>query len=107
MRTRTKIVALGITISSFLGGLVCAYQINFGSLVETDAHEEKLSFGGSKRSTLLRHEIQIPKAYGRLITITGLDERTVLWFESDNGVIRNVELDGAVPVIVKRMGELN
>ena len=107
MRTRMKVVALGITTSIFLGGLVFAYQFNFGSLVETVSHEDEVSFGSGRRATLPRREIQISKAYGRLITITGQNERTILWFESDVGMIRNVELDGTGPVIVKRMGELN
>ena len=106
MRSRMGIVAFGITTSIFLGGLVFAYQFNFGSLVETASHQDNVSFGSGRQSTFLRREVQIPKAYGRLVTITGHDERTMLWFESDNGLIRNVELDGADPVIIQRMGEL-
>jgi len=51
--------------------------------------------------------VEIPKAYGRLVTITPSNNVAILWFESTDGIIRNVNLDAAIPLAIGRSGELN
>ncbi len=106
MKIRFRVLTL-VALSISLTGLAFAYQINFGALMEDTVLEEKVSFGVMRSSTLSRRAIQIPKAYGRLITITTSITGTTLWFESQEGLIRNVSLDGAVPLVIERKGELN
>jgi hypothetical protein len=107
MKIRFRVLTSVIALSICLTGLAFAYQINFGALMEDTVFEENVSFGAMRRSTLSRRPIQIPKAYGRLITITTSNTGTTLWFESQEGLIRNVNLDGAVPLVIERKGELN
>src|SRR5258706_16474315 len=105
-------VSLVLTVSmfvlaGFLPALVFADQFNFGALEATGLQQEKVSFGLGKNFKLDRVEISIPKKYGRLITITNSNGMNVFWFESEDGVIRNVNIDPSSPVIIKRDGDLD
>jgi len=104
MKTRFSILASAIALSIFLTGLAFAYQFNFGALREDTAYEDKVSFGTGRHFTLSRQAIQIPRTYGRLVTITASTSGTTLWFESQDGLIRNVNLEAAVPLVIERRG---
>ena len=107
MKTRSGILTSAIVLSVLVPGLAFAYHFNFGALVEDTVIEDNVSFGTERRFTFSRRPIKIPKAYGRLITITASNTGTILWFESQDGLIRNVNLEGAVPLVIERKGELN
>ncbi|BCL75422.1 hypothetical protein JHS3_11580 [Jeongeupia sp. HS-3] len=83
-----------------------AYQFKSGALVDdSSTHEDKVSFGPLNRFSQQRRAIQIPKAYGRLLSISTNNNATTMWFESTEGQIRNVIIDGSAPVIVIRTGD--
>ena len=107
MKTHFKVFAFMIALSVFLTGVAFAYQFNSGALRTDVAHEDKVSFGTDIRFNLARIQLQVPKAYGRLVSIAASSGVTILWFESKDGSIRNVYVDAGVPVIIDRKGELN
>jgi hypothetical protein len=108
MKTCFKVLISVIALSVFLTGLAFAYQFRFGALLSDVAYEDKLSFGGPlRRFNLPRSPFEIPKAYGRLVAITASDKVTTLWFEANDGSIRNVNLSAEAPIIIDRKGELN
>jgi hypothetical protein len=50
-----------------------------------------------------RDQVVVDTSYGRLIQVTQIRGRTVLWFEAENGVVRNVFIEGdAAPVKITR-----
>jgi hypothetical protein len=107
MKTGLRISVLVIVLCGLLNGLAFAFQFDFGALRGDVAHEDKLSFGPHRRFNLMRNQVEIPKAYGRLVTITASNNVAILWFESTDGIIRNVNLDAAIPLTIGRSGELN
>ena len=107
MKTHFKVSTSVIALSVFLTGVAFAYQFNSGALRTDVPYEDKVSFGPDIRFNLARNQLQIPKAYGRLVSITVSSGVAILWFESNDGSIRNVYLDAGVPVIIDRKGELN
>jgi len=106
MKTITRKLVIVAFCCSLLVVIAYAAQFDFGVLATGTAHQDSVSFGRGKNFTQLRTEIQIPQAYGRLVSVTSYGKETVLWFEADNGTIRNVNLEGAAPVILKREGSL-
>lgn len=96
-----------IASCALLTGLAYAYQFNAGALTTDTQAEDRLSFGGAAQFTLNRDQIQIPRGYGRLVAITPSGKTAVLWFESETGVIRNVVVNAATPLLIDRKGALN
>ncbi|GHD59271.1 hypothetical protein [Jeongeupia chitinilytica] len=91
---------------SLLASPAHAYQFRSGALVdESSSYEDRVSFGPINRFSQQRRAIQIPKAYGRLLSISTENSSTTMWFESIEGQIRNVIIDGSTPVIVIRTGD--
>ena len=107
MKTCLKVSTLVVALYFLLTGLAFAYRFTFGALRTEAFYEEKVSFGSERRFNLTRNQIQIPEAYGRLVTITASNKAVILWFESNDGFIRNVNVDAADPVIIDRKGELD
>jgi len=107
MKTCVNVSTSVIALSVFLTGLAFAYQFDFGALKSDVAYEERASFAPDKRFNLTRNQLQIPKTHGRLVSITVSNGVGILWFESNDGSIRNVNLDAGIPVIIERKGELN
>jgi hypothetical protein len=107
MKTHFKVSTSVLALSVLLTGLAFAYQFNSGALKTDVPYEDKVSFGPDMRFNFARNQLQVPKAYGRLVSITAASGVAILWFESNDGSIRNVYVDAGVPVIVDRKGELN
>jgi hypothetical protein len=102
-----KLPAAATALSVLLTGLAYAYQFNSGALTTDTQAEDKLSFGGAAKFSLRRDQLQIPRGYGRLVAITPTGKTAVLWFESETGVIRNVAVNGATPLLIERKGALD
>lgn len=100
-------VALIALIASLCSGVAWAYQFDFGALRTDNFYEDKVSFGLQNSLNQTRAKFQIPKAYGKLVTVTQANKQTTLWFEAADGAIRNVVMDANQPLIVERKGELN
>lgn len=107
LNSRLKIVALIALIATLCSGAAWAYQFDFGALRTDNFYEDKLSFGLQNSLNQTRAKFQIPKAYGKLVTVTQVNKQTMLWFEAADGAIRNVVMDANQPLIVERKGELN
>ena len=107
MNSRLKMVALIALIASLCSGVAWAYQFDFGALRTDNFYEDKVSFGLQNSLNQTRAKFQIPKAYGKLVTVTQANKQTTLWFEAADGAIRNVVMDANQPLIVERKGELN
>jgi len=107
VKTIIMFFALMTILFASLPGFAASYSFNFGALEEFSTSEEHVSFGTGRNYSLQRREISIPKDYGRLVTITTNNNVTILWFASEDGSIRNVNLDGTTPVIIKRAGALH
>jgi len=101
------LASVAAALCAALSGLAYAYQFNSGALTADTQADDQLSFGGSAKFTLQRDQIQIPRGYGRLVAITPAGKAAVLWFESETGVIRNVSVNGATPLLIDRKGALN
>ncbi len=106
MKPRTKGMAVFAAAIALFSGVVWAYQFDFGALRTDNFYEDKLSFGLQNGLNQTRAKYQIPKGYGKLVTVTQANKQTTLWFEAADGSIRNVNLDGNNPLIVERKGEL-
>jgi hypothetical protein len=81
----------------------------FGVYISSIDKEETVSFidgSNTRRLTHYRKQVQIPKAYGRLITITPAGAGAALWFESETGQVRNVVVPDGSPLLIERKGEL-
>jgi len=102
-----KLPAATVALCALLSGLAYAYQFHAGALTTDTQAEDKLSFGGTAQFSLPRDQLQIPRGYGRLVAITPAGKTAVLWFESETGVIRNVAVNGATPLLIDRKGALN
>jgi len=107
MKSCVKLLVSAIALSALLTGLAFAYQFNFGALLTDTSIEEKIAFGSEGRFSLRRNSIQIPRDYGRLITIIPSGAGTVFWFESEDGTFRNVVVNAATPVVIERKGSVN
>ena len=64
---------------------------------------EQLQFGDLK-TTIQRSVIQIPSDYGKLVQIVPAKGSSILWFESDNGILRNVIVDNNALWAIQRSG---
>lgn len=106
LKPRIKAIVITATIATLFSGVVWAYQFDFGALRTDNFYEDKLSFGLQNGLNQTRAKFQIPRAYGKLITVTQANKQTTLWFEAADGAIRNVNLDANNPLIVERKGEL-
>lgn len=104
---KNTVFAIGLIFGLFVTGAAFAYQFNFGALVQDNFYEDQIAFDAQKRFNLTRNQLEIPKAYGRLVSITSDKKISTLWFESSDGVIRNVNVQSASPIIINRKGELN
>lgn len=107
MKRSIKLPAATVALCALLSGLAYAYEFSSGALTTDTQAEDKLSFGGLAKFNLNRDQIQVPRAYGRLVAITPAGKTAVLWFESETGVIRNVAVNGATPLLIDRKGALN
>ena len=107
MKVSVEISAAVIASCALLSGLAYAYQFNAGALTTDTQAEDRLSFGGAAQFSLPRDQIQIPRGYGRLVAIMPAGKTAVLWFESETGVIRNVSVNAATPLLIDRKGALN
>ncbi|MBI3291768.1 MAG: hypothetical protein HYZ73_03015 [Elusimicrobia bacterium] len=104
LRATGGVVLIGLGI---VGGWVLAHAAGFqwGAFFPSLAYEEKVTFEDGGRETrfiLPRQSVHIPRAYGRLVTVTGA---STLWFESEDGTIRNVIVTGGL-VAIQRKGDL-
>ena len=106
MKRSIKLPAATVLLCALLSGLAYAYEFSSGALTTDTRAEDRLSFGGAAKFTLHRDELQIPRGYGRLVAITPAGKTAVLWFESETGVIRNVAVNGATPLLIDRKGAL-
>ena len=106
MKRSIKLPAATVALCTLLSGLAYAYEFKAGALTTDTRAEDKLSFGGAAQFSLPRDQLQIPKGYGRLVAITPAGKTAVLWFESETGVIRNVAVNGATPLLIDRKGAL-
>lgn len=107
MNLRLKIMVFTAAAAVLSSGAVWAYQFDFGALRTDNFYEDRVSFGLQNSLNQTRAKFQIPKAYGKLVTVTQANKQTTLWFESADGAIRNVTLDANQAIIVERKGELN
>jgi hypothetical protein len=101
-----KLIVIFSVFTALFSGVVWAYQFDFGALRTDNFYEDKLSFGLQNSLNQTRAKFQIPRAYGKLVTVTQANKQTTLWFEAADGSIRNVNLDANNPLIVERKGEL-
>lgn len=107
MKPKTQFIVLFLAAIAFIGsGAVWAYQFDYGALRTDQFYEDRLSFGLQNSLNQTRAKFQVPKAYGKLVTVTQLNKQSVLWFEAPDGSIRNVTLNANNPIIVERQGEL-
>lgn len=97
-----------IALVLFVGGVsaALAYQFDFGALKTEQFYQDEVSFGLPRNFNLARSPLHIPKQYGRLMTITASSRYATLWFETADGVIRNVNVDMSTPLLISRQGEL-
>lgn len=100
-------MALTATVTILFSGLAWAYQFDFGALRTDQFYEDNISFGLQNSLNQTRAKFQVPKAYGKLVTVTQANKQTTLWFEAADGAIRNVTLDANQAIMVERKGELN
>ena len=107
MKPRINVIMILTALTTLFSGVVWAYQFDFGALRTDNFYEDKLSFGLQNSINQTRAKFQIPRAYGKLVTVTQANKQTTLWFEAADGSIRNVNLDANSPLIVERKGELN
>ena len=107
MKRSVALSAATVALLGLITGLAYAYQFNAGALTTDTQAEDRLSFGGSAQFTLPRAQVQIPRGYGRLVAITPAGKTAVLWFESETGVVRNVAVNAATPLLIDRKGALN
>ena len=117
MKKSIKLFAAAVGLSILLTGLAFAYQltINYGALHTGATYEERIVFesptgSGSPSGRFSQHrtEILIPVEYGRLLAITqSAAGPTILWYESQDGIVRNVALLATGPVVINRKGSLN
>lgn len=90
----TGLWALG-DIGSFDGG---AYR-------SATAMEDQISVGDSKMG-FYRDVIKIPVNFGKLVAITPHDtNKAVFWFESEEGLIRNVIVRSDRLLAIRRRGQ--
>ena len=107
MKPKIRFILLSLAaIASIGSGAVWAYQFDYGALRTDQFYEDKLSFGLQNSLNQTRAKFQVPKAYGKLVTVTQLNKQSVLWFEASDGSIRNVTLNANNAVIVERQGEI-
>ena len=78
-------------------------SVQSGAFVSAAPIQEQLVFGDTKIG-MNRQVIQIPAAYGNLVTIIPSEDATVLWFQADDGTIRNVRLESSQMILVQRRG---
>ena len=107
MKPKTQFIVLFLAAIAFIcSGVVWAYQFDYGALRTDQFYEDRLSFGLQNSLNQTRAKFQMPKAYGKLVTVTQLNKQSVLWFEAPDGSIRNITLNANNPIIVERQGEL-
>jgi len=104
-------VMFGIAVGSLLGGTVVASQNGqdgFSRLfgvwqagVVEETHDMSVGYdvSGKERSRKTLEErrelLAVPSHYGYLVGVTGGVEQSVLWYQDNAGVIRNVLIEGA------------
>lgn len=107
MKPKTQSILLFLAVIASIGsGAVWAYQFDYGALRTDQFYEDRLSFGLQNSLNQTRAKFQMPKAYGKFVTVTQLNKHSVLWFEAPDGSIRNITLNANNPIIVERQGEL-
>jgi len=116
MKKSIKLLAAVAALFVLLTGLALAYQftLSFGAITSDRSYEERLVFaspsGSEKPSGTFiqrRTEIVVPVDYGRLIAITQGSAAAVFWYESHDGIVRNVAVAAGTPVIINRSGNLS
>jgi hypothetical protein len=66
------VVVLGMSLAvAGGGGPLRAAGFEAGAYTDTQATEDVLEFGPDTRATQLRQRLLVPKAYGRLVGVTG------------------------------------
>jgi len=80
-------------------GLVGQYTVHNGYIQRKLSVSEHMGASGYYRSRL-----DVPKEYGRLVADFPLNYKPVLWFENEQGYIRNVEINDsfANPLLFER-----
>jgi hypothetical protein len=76
-----------------------------GAFVESMQYTETIEVDTAAYG-LLRTPIYVPEAYGKLIAVVPSGPSTTMWFQSDQGVIRNVLVNGGRMVSIVRKGKL-
>lgn len=106
MHAQLKHTLIALVLSVGCVGAAFAYQFDFGALKTEQFYQDEVSFGLPRNFNLARSPLHIPKQYGRLMTITASSRYATLWFESADGVIRNINVDANTPLLISRQGEL-
>jgi hypothetical protein len=99
-------VVLGVgLIASRAGSLSETGVFEQGAYKDATSYSEELSLGDLKAG-IYRSAFAIPQEYGKLVAITPSRGATVLWFESDQGVIRNAMVSSTQLLIIRRQGSV-
>src|SRR4051812_17978694 len=85
-------LAVGLVPARVGSSLGDAGNIIAGAYVSAVPVDERLTFRDVKAG-ITRQSILIPASYGTLFSIMERKEAAVLWFQSDDGTIRNVPVD--------------
>jgi hypothetical protein len=84
-----------------------------GALIDRRPVTERFDFGTALTHGIHRIAISIPQSYGRLIHISDWRAETAkgpmlsLWFEDEEGNLRNVPLSVSQPFVIKRAGKVS
>jgi len=96
-------LGLGLVASGWTAGDIGGVQ--GGGYHSAIPISEPLQFGDLK-TTIQRTSVQVPEEYGKLIQITPTKGAAMLWFQSDDGIIRNVIIANDNLWIIQRDGGL-
>lgn len=80
-------------------------SIEGGAARDRVFREERIDAGQSASLGYHRQVILVPPEYGKLVAVTQ-GRKSVLWYEAEDGTLRNVLVDGDQLLAVRRSGRL-